>query len=58
LEALPGMTGLWQVYGRGRVTFNEMMDMDIEYVRTRNLGMDIKLLFATIPAALKGEGAK
>ncbi|MEZ4664413.1 MAG: sugar transferase [Caldilineaceae bacterium] len=58
LEALPGMTGLWQVEGRGRATFEEMMQMDIEYVRTRNLGLDIKLLFATVPAAIKGEGAK
>lgn len=58
LEALPGMTGLWQVYGRGRVTFDEMMEMDIEYVRTRNLWLDIKLLLATVPAAVRGEGAK
>ena len=58
LEALPGMTGLWQVQGRGRVTFEEMMDMDIEYVRTRNLWLDLKLLLATVPAALHGEGAK
>ncbi|MEZ4706067.1 MAG: sugar transferase [Caldilineaceae bacterium] len=58
LEALPGMTGLWQVHGRGRVTFAEMMQMDIEYVRIRNLWLDLKLLFATVPAAIKGEGAK
>ena len=52
-----GMTGLWQVRGRGRVTFEEMIDMDIEYVRGRNLWLDIRLLVATIPAALSGRGA-
>ena len=53
----PGITGTWQVYGRGRVTFEEMIEMDVRYVRTRNLWLDIKLLLATIPAALSGRGA-
>jgi lipopolysaccharide/colanic/teichoic acid biosynthesis glycosyltransferase len=53
----PGITGIWQVYGRGRVTFEEMIEMDVRYVRTRNLWLDIKLLLATIPAALSGRGA-
>ena len=56
-EALPGITGIWQVHGRGRVTFEEMIAMDVRYVRTRNLWLDIKLLLATIPAALSGRGA-
>jgi lipopolysaccharide/colanic/teichoic acid biosynthesis glycosyltransferase len=58
LTALPGMTGLWQVNGRGRVTFEEMMKMDIEYVRNQSMWFDIKLLFLTIPAALFGWGAE
>ena len=53
----PGITGIWQVYGRGRVTFEEMIEMDVRYVRTRNMWLDIKLLLATIPAALSGRGA-
>lgn len=56
-DALPGITGIWQVYGRGRVTFEEMIAMDVRYVRTQNLWLDIKLLIATIPAALSGRGA-
>ncbi len=58
LDALPGMTGLWQVYGRGRVTFDEMMRMDIAYVRMRSIWLDLKILFLTIPAVLRGSGAE
>ncbi len=58
LAALPGITGLWQVKGRGEVTFEEMMDLDIEYVRHSSLLSDIKILFLTIPAVLAGSGAK
>lgn len=56
-EATPGITGIWQVHGRGRVTFEEMIEMDVRYVRTHDLWLDIKLLLATIPAALSGRGA-
>ncbi len=58
LAALPGITGLWQVQGRGEVTFEEMMDMDIDYVRHSSLLSDIKILFLTIPAVMAGNGAK
>jgi lipopolysaccharide/colanic/teichoic acid biosynthesis glycosyltransferase len=58
LAALPGITGTWQVYGRGRVSFNEMMRMDIDYVRRPSLGADLKLLAATLPAVLVGKGAR
>ncbi len=57
LAARPGLTGTWQVYGRGRVSFTEMMRMDIEYVRRPSLGADLKLLAATLPAVLAGKGA-
>lgn len=58
LDALPGMTGYWQVYGRGRVTFEEMMRMDIKYVRSQSIWLDLKLLMLTIPAVLRGSGAE
>lgn len=58
LAALPGITGLWQVKGRGNVTFEEMIGMDIEYVRSRSLWLDIKILFLTIPAVVAGRGAE
>jgi lipopolysaccharide/colanic/teichoic acid biosynthesis glycosyltransferase len=58
LAAPPGMTGLWQVYGRGRVPFEEMMRMDIEYARTASLWLDAKLLALTLPAVLQRHGAE
>jgi lipopolysaccharide/colanic/teichoic acid biosynthesis glycosyltransferase len=58
LDALPGMTGFWQVHGRGRVEFDEMMRMDIEYVRAQSIWLDLKLLLLTIPAVLRGSGAE
>jgi lipopolysaccharide/colanic/teichoic acid biosynthesis glycosyltransferase len=58
LAALPGITGWWQVHGRGRVTFSQMIRMDVEYVRHQSLWLDIKILFATIPAVVSGRGAE
>jgi lipopolysaccharide/colanic/teichoic acid biosynthesis glycosyltransferase len=57
LAALPGLTGLWQIKGRGIVSFVEMVQMDIEYVRTQSIWLDLKILLATIPAVLSGRGA-
>jgi lipopolysaccharide/colanic/teichoic acid biosynthesis glycosyltransferase len=58
LAALPGMTGLWQVEGRSHVTFEEMVSMDIDYVRRASLGLDLSILVRTIPAVLSGRGAE
>jgi lipopolysaccharide/colanic/teichoic acid biosynthesis glycosyltransferase len=58
LAALPGITGLWQVEGRGRASFTEMVQMDIAYVRNQSLLLDVKLLLFTIPAALSRRGAE
>jgi lipopolysaccharide/colanic/teichoic acid biosynthesis glycosyltransferase len=57
LTALPGITGLWQVKGRGESTFEEMMDMDIYYVHHASLLLDIKILFLTVFAVMTGAGA-
>ena len=54
-EVLPGET--WQVRGRSRTTFDEMVRMDLEYARTRSLWTDIKILAATPRAMLSGKGA-
>ena len=48
----PGMTGLWQVSGKNRMTFNEMIYLDIQYVRRRSLWLDLKILLKTIPAVM------
>jgi lipopolysaccharide/colanic/teichoic acid biosynthesis glycosyltransferase len=57
LEAKPGITGLWQVNGRSRVKFDEMVRLDIRYARTWSLWLDIKILLRTPHAVLIGEGA-
>jgi lipopolysaccharide/colanic/teichoic acid biosynthesis glycosyltransferase len=54
LEAKPGITGLWQVRGRSRTTFDEMVRMDLEYARTHSLWLDLKILAATPRAMFKG----
>jgi lipopolysaccharide/colanic/teichoic acid biosynthesis glycosyltransferase len=58
LTALPGITGLWQVNGRCRVSFEEMIDMDLEYIKNASLRLDLQILFQTIPAVLCGRGAE
>jgi lipopolysaccharide/colanic/teichoic acid biosynthesis glycosyltransferase len=57
VEAKPGMTGLWQVVGRSRTTFDEMVRLDLRYARTMSLWSDIKILLATPAAMITGKGA-
>jgi lipopolysaccharide/colanic/teichoic acid biosynthesis glycosyltransferase len=57
LHALPGITGFWQVEGRSQVTFEEMVHMDIWYVRNASLWLDLRILCQTLPAVLRGKGA-
>jgi lipopolysaccharide/colanic/teichoic acid biosynthesis glycosyltransferase len=57
-RAVPGLTGWWQVKGRGRATFDESIKLDIDYVKARGFMMDVKVLLLTIPAVLGGKGAK
>jgi lipopolysaccharide/colanic/teichoic acid biosynthesis glycosyltransferase len=58
LAAIPGITGLWQVKGRCLVSFEEMIHMDLEYVRNASLLLDLKILLLTIPAVLSTRGAE
>ena len=57
MGARPGITGEWQVYGRSRTTFDEMVRMDLHYIRNQSLWLDLKILFKTPFAALSGDGA-
>jgi lipopolysaccharide/colanic/teichoic acid biosynthesis glycosyltransferase len=57
LEAKPGVTGLWQVAGRSRTTFDEMVELDLEYARTCSFLTDLKILLATPAAIVSGKGA-
>ena len=50
--AVPGLTGLWQVSGKNRTTFEEMIDLDIDYARRKSFWLDVKILLKTIPAVV------
>ena len=51
-ETLPGLTGLWQVCGKNKTTFEEMMKMDHWYVKNKSLWLDLVIIFKTIPAII------
>jgi exopolysaccharide biosynthesis polyprenyl glycosylphosphotransferase len=57
LSVKPGMTCIWQVSGRNRISFKKWMEMDMQYIDQWSLWLDIKILLKTIPAVLKGSGA-
>ena len=52
LDAIPGITGLWQVSGRNRLSFEEMVLLDLFYVENWSLGMDLRILLRTLPVVL------
>ncbi len=56
LSGKPGLTGIWQVYGRSRVTFQNMVEMDIEYLQHQSLWEDLKLIALTVPVMIRGRG--
>jgi lipopolysaccharide/colanic/teichoic acid biosynthesis glycosyltransferase len=56
LEVLPGITGLWQVKGRGTMTFDERLRLDIEYMERRSTFYDLRLMAETALAVFKGSG--
>jgi lipopolysaccharide/colanic/teichoic acid biosynthesis glycosyltransferase len=51
-RTLPGLTGLWQVSGKSQTTFSEMIDLDIQYARTKSPWLDLKIMLKTIPAIM------
>jgi lipopolysaccharide/colanic/teichoic acid biosynthesis glycosyltransferase len=56
LASKPGLTGTWQVYGRSQVQFQEMVDMDIDYLQRQSIWLDLKLIFLTPIVMLSGRG--
>ena len=58
LSAKPGITGIWQVEGRSRVSFSEMVRMDLRYIRNCSLMLDLKILFRTVAVVLRCDGAR
>ncbi len=57
LDVTPGITCIWQVHGRSRVSFGDWMRMDLQYIRSRSPLRDARLLCKTLPAVLSGRGA-
>jgi len=57
LDVRPGLTCIWQVKGRSTVAFADWVRMDLCYVRTRSLAVDVKLLLQTIPVVVSRKGA-
>jgi lipopolysaccharide/colanic/teichoic acid biosynthesis glycosyltransferase len=57
LEVQPGVTGLWQVYGRSELDFDERLRLDIAYIRNQSILLDLKLLLLTLGAVFKRRGA-
>lgn len=57
LEVKPGVTGLWQVSGRSRTCFDDMVRLDLRYSQSWSIWLDIKILLATPGAVLSGDGA-
>lgn len=58
LSMTPGLTGYWQAYARSDCSYERRMQMELSYMRGANLWWDIKILFATVYAVLKGKGAR
>jgi lipopolysaccharide/colanic/teichoic acid biosynthesis glycosyltransferase len=54
----PGLTGIWQVEGRSRVSFDDMVRMDLRYLRESSLGFDLKILAKTVSVVVFCEGAQ
>jgi lipopolysaccharide/colanic/teichoic acid biosynthesis glycosyltransferase len=57
LESRPGITGLWQVHGRSKTTFDEMVRLDLQYSRMWSPMLDVKILLQTPRAVFSGDGA-
>ncbi|MGI9036323.1 MAG: sugar transferase [Pyrinomonadaceae bacterium] len=58
LDMKPGITGLWQVSGRNRLTFEEMVKIDLYYIENWSPWLDLKIILLTIPAIFRGDGAR
>jgi exopolysaccharide biosynthesis polyprenyl glycosylphosphotransferase len=57
LEAIPGMTGYWQISGRSNLSFEDMVRLDLYYIENWSLSFDLKIILKTLGAVIRGEGA-
>jgi len=57
LTVKPGLTGLWQVSGRSDVSYEQRVRLDMHYIRNYSIWLDLQVIWRTIPAVVKSEGA-
>jgi lipopolysaccharide/colanic/teichoic acid biosynthesis glycosyltransferase len=57
LDVTPGLTCIWQVSGRGDIPFDRQVELDVQYIQSKSLWLDLVLILKTIPAVLTGRGA-
>jgi len=57
-DVLPGITGLWQVSGRSRLSMLDMLRLDTEYRDHQSLALDLRILLRTLPAIIRGDGSR
>jgi len=57
LEVSPGITGLWQVFGRNSATFDERLRLDIQYIENMSFRLDVKIIWWTVKSVFQGSGA-
>ncbi len=57
LEVIPGITGLWQISGRNHLSFDEMVQLDVQYMENWSFSSDLRILARTLPVLLRGSGA-
>ncbi len=57
LDVTPGLTSTWAVSGRGDIPFQQQVKLDVQYIKSQSLWMDVKILLKTIPVVLMGKGA-
>jgi lipopolysaccharide/colanic/teichoic acid biosynthesis glycosyltransferase len=57
LQIRPGITGLWQVEGRSTTSFDDMVRLDLRYIRYCSLWLDLKILLKTVMVVLRRDGA-
>ena len=56
LRCLPGLTGLWQVSGRNQISYRDMVEIDLRYIREWSIGLDLRILARTVPVVLLNSG--
>jgi lipopolysaccharide/colanic/teichoic acid biosynthesis glycosyltransferase len=57
LSVKPGLTCIWQVTGRSEIPFERQVELDVEYIQSQSVWLDLRLLLKTVPAVLLGRGA-